>query len=261
RVVAIFTNDLSGSIYGNNSYPDYVDFREQTDVFEGLAASQPALLSSAGENEAEQRRGFFVTPNYFEVLGVNAQLGRTLQPSDEQPSESQPIVISDALWRARFNSDATAVGKTLRLNNTSYTIVGVTPASFRGLRTGLPPEFWLPITTASQIGSSGRATRGLEIIGRLKPGVTLSQAQSQLTTIAARLAQAYPRSNLGTYERPNDPKSVTIAQQSRLYPMAQVGLWRLSFLLFIAVGLVLLIACANVANLLLARASVRRREI
>ena len=261
RLVAVFTNDLSGSIYGNNSYPDYVDFREQTDVFESLAASQPALLSSAGENEAEQRRGFFVTPNYFEVLGVNAQLGRTLQPSDEQPSESQPVVISDALWRARFNGDATAVGKTLRLNNTSYTIVGVTAASFRGLRTGLPPEFWLPITNASQIATNGRSARGLEIIGRLKPGVTLSQAQSQLTTIAARLAQAYPKSNLGTYERPNDPKSVTIAQQSRLYPMAQLDLWRLSSLWFIAVGLVLLIACANVANLLLARASIRRREI
>jgi putative ABC transport system permease protein len=261
RLVAIFTSDKSGSLYGTNSYPDYLDFRVQTDVFESLAASQPAVLSSVGESEAERRRGFVVTGNYFEVLGVNAQVGRTLQASDDQPSESQPVVISDALWRGRFNADPSVVGQTLRLNNNPYTIVGVTAASFRGLRTGLAPEFWLPMRTTPHLAASGRADRGLEIIGRLKSGVTLGQAQTQLTTIAARLAQAYPKSNLGTLERPNDPKPVTIAQESRLHPQAQTGLWRLSFLLFVAVGLVLLIACANVANLLLARASVRRREI
>jgi predicted permease len=259
RLVAVYTSDYSSGLYGTNSYPDYVDFRDQTDVFENLAASQPAVLSSAGDSEAERLRGYVVTGNYFEVLGVSAQLGRTLQSSDEQATGSQPVVISDTLWRGHFNSNPAVVGQTLRLNNEPHTIVGVTAASFRGLRIGLPPEFWVPITRNEM--DSGRDDRGLGIVGRLKPGVTLEQAQSQLTTIAARLAQAYPKTNLGTLERPKDPKPVTIAQESRLNPMAQVGLWRMSFLLFIVVGLVLLIACANVANLLLARASVRRREI
>jgi putative ABC transport system permease protein len=261
RLVAVYTSDHSGNLYGSSSYPDYLDFRDQTDVFENLAASQPAILSSRGESEAERFRGYVVTGNYFEVLGVNAQLGRTLQPSDDQPSDSQPVVISDALWRGRLGGDPAIVGQTLRLNNTPYTIVGVIAPSFRGLRVGLPPEFWLPMRTTPQEAGSGRADRGLEVIGRLKPNVTLAQTQSQLTTIAARLAQAYPKSNVGTLERPNDPRPVTIAQESRLNPRAQIGLWRLSFLLFVAVGLVLVIACANVANLLLARASVRRREI
>jgi predicted permease len=261
RLVAVFTSDRSGSIYGANSYPDYLDFRDQTKVFESLAASQPVVLSSAGESEAERWRGFIVTGNYFEVLGVGAQVGRTFQASDEQPSESQPVVISDALWRGRFNADASVVGQTVKLNNESYTIVGVTAASFRGLRTGLPPEFWVPMRSTPNEAGSGRADRGLEIVGRLKPGVTLNEAQTHLTVVAARLAQAYPKSNLGTLERPNDPKPVTVVRESRLNPQAQAGLWILSSLLFVAVGLVLLIACANVANLLLARASSRRREI
>lgn len=261
RLVAVFTSDYSSGLYGSNSYPDYLDFRDQTDVFESLAASEPTVLSSTGESEAERLHGYVVTGNYFEVLGVSAQLGRTLQPTDEQATGALPVVISDTLWRARFNSDPAVVGQTLRLNNEPRTIVGVTAASFRGLRVGLPPDFWTPMrTTANEMGS-GRDSRGLGIVGRLKPGVTLTQAQTQLTMIAARLAQAHPKTNLGTLERPNDPKPVTVTQESRLNPMAQLGLWRLSFLLFVAVGLVLLIACANVANLLLARASVRRREI
>ena len=258
RLVAVFTSDYSSGLYGSNSYPDYVDFRDQTDVFESLAASQPAVLSYAGDNEAERLRGFVVTGNYFEVLGVSAQLGRTLQRSDDQATGALPVVISDTLWRGRFNSDPAIVGQTVRLDNQPYTIVGVTAASFRGLRVGLPPQLWVPMRVTP---NEGRDDRGLQIVGRLKPGVTLAQAQSQLTTIAARLAQAYPKTNLGTLERPKDPKPVTVTQESRLHPQAQVGLWRLSFLLFIVVGLVLLIACANVANLLLARASARRREI
>jgi macrolide transport system ATP-binding/permease protein len=230
-------------------------------VFESLAASQTAVLSTAGDNEAERLRGYVVTGNYFEVLGVSAQVGRTLQPSDDQATGALPVVISDTLWRGRFNSDPAIVGQAVRLDNQPYTIVGVTAASFRGMRVGLPPAFWVPMRIAPSEVGKGRDNRGLEIVGRLKPGVTLAQAQSQLTTIAARLAQAYPKTNLGTLERPKDPKPVTVTQESRLHPMAQVGLWRLSFLLFIVVGLVLLIACANVANLLLARASARRREI
>ena len=261
QVVAVYTSDYSSGLYGSTSYPDYIDFRNQAGAFESLAAYDQTVLNATGETEAERVRGVVVTGNYFDVLGVRAQLGRTLQTSDEQTASEQPVVISDGLWRRRFNANLSVVGQTLRLNGKPYTIIGVTGPEFRGLRLGPRPEFWLPMTAASDYAASGRGDRGLELTGRLKPGVTPAQAQAQLTTIAARLAQAYPETNLGTLERPNDPRPITVVRESRVEPTAQVGIWRVSMLLFAVVGLVLLIACANVANLLLARASVRRREI
>jgi putative ABC transport system permease protein len=261
RVVAVYTSDYSSGLYGSTSFPDYIDFRNQADAFESLAAYDQTVLNATGETEAERVRGVVVTGNYFAALGIKAQLGRTLQVSDEQTASEQPVVISDGLWQRRFNSNPSAIGQTLRLNGKPYTIVGVTGPEFRGLRLGLPPEFWLPMTAASDYATSGRGDRGLELTGRLKPGVTIAQAQAQLTTIAARLATAYPETNLGTLERPNEPRPITVVRESRVEPAAQVGVWRVSMLLFAVVGLVLLIACANVANLLLARASVRRREI
>jgi putative ABC transport system permease protein len=261
RVVAVYTSDYSSGLYGSTSYPDYIDFRNQADAFESLAAYDQTVLNATGESEAERLRGVVVTGKYFEVLGVKTQLGRTLQASDEQTANEQPVVISDGLWQRRFSANPSVIGQTLRLNGKPYTIVGVTDPEFRGLRLGLPPEFWLPMTTASDYATSGRGDRGLELTGRIKPGVTPAQAQAQLTTIAARLAQAYPETNLGTLERPSEPRPITVVQESRVEPSAQVGIWRVSMLLFAVVGLVLLTACANVANLLLARASVRRREI
>ena len=255
RLVAVYTADYSSGLYGGSSYPDYLDFRDQADVFENLAAFDQTVLNATSESDAERLRGFIVTGNYFDVLGVRAQLGRTLQPSDDQPL----VVISDSLWQRRFSADPTVVGRTLRLNDKLYTIIGVAEPSFRGLRLGSPPEFWLPVT--GDIKETARDNRGIQLIGRLKPGVTVAQAQTQLTTIAARLAQAYPDTNVGTLDRPNEPKPVTVVRESRIGPDAQVAIKRVSLLLFAVVGLVLLIACANVANLLLARASVRRREI
>ena len=144
RLVAVYTSDYSSGLYGSSSYPDYVDFRDQAGVFENLAASDQILLNATGQSEAERLRGAVVTPNYFDVLGVKAQLGRTLQASDDQA-----VMIGDALWQRRFNGDAAVIGQTLTLNAKPYTIVGVTDKTFRGLRLGLPPEFWLPIMPAS----------------------------------------------------------------------------------------------------------------
>ncbi len=259
-LVAVYTSDFSSGLYGGSSFPDYIDFRNQADAFEGLAASDQAVLNATGETEAERLRGAIVTGNYFDVLGVRAQLGRTLQAADDQATTTQPVVISDSLWQRRFNADPAVIGQTLRLNSKPYTIVGVTDRTFRGLHLGPAPEFWLPIT-ASEIATSGRGDRGIELTGRLKPGATIEQAQTQITTIAARLAQAYPETNLGTLAQPKEPRPVTVLRVSRVEPSAQEGIWRVSALLFAVVGLVLLIACANVANLLLARASGRRREI
>src|SRR5215216_983217 len=173
RLVAVYTSDYSSGLYGGSSYPDYLDFRDQTDVFENLAAADQTVLNATGETEAERLRGFIVTGNYFEVLGVRAQLGRTLQPSDYQPSNADAIVISDGLWQRRFSADPAVIGQTLRFNDKPYTIVGVAEPSFRGLRLGLPPEFWLPVTANSEYMKSGRDDRGIQLIGRLKSGVTV----------------------------------------------------------------------------------------
>jgi len=135
-LVAVYTSDYSSGLYGGSSYPDYLDFRDQADRLESLAASDQTVLNATGESEAERLRGAVVTPNFFDVLGVSIQLGRTLQASDDQA-----VVISDSLWQRRFSADRAVVGQTLRLNGKPYTIVGVTDRSFRGLRLGVPREF------------------------------------------------------------------------------------------------------------------------
>ena len=160
RLVAVYTSDYSSGLYGGSSYPDYVDLRDQSDVFENLAAFDQTVLNASGETEAERLRGFIVTGNYFDVLGVRAQLGRTLQPPDDQPANATPVMISDSLWQRRFSADPAVVGKTLRLSDKLYTIVGVTEPSFRGLQLGLPPEFWLPTTATPELTRGARDDRG-----------------------------------------------------------------------------------------------------
>jgi macrolide transport system ATP-binding/permease protein len=260
RLASVYTSDFSSGLYGGSSYPDYIDFRNDADTFTGLAAYQDTVLSFAGAEDAERISGQYVTGNFFEVLGVAAQLGRTLQAADDQPG-AQAAAISDRLWRNRFQADANVVGRSLKLGSNTYTIVGVIATTFHGIRLGPAPDFWLGMTVESGLAAGGRGDRGIEIVGRLKPGITISQAQAQVTTIAARLAQTYPDTNIGTLARPNEPRPVTVTAASRIDPQGQMAVWTFSLLLLAVVGFVLLIACANVANLLLARASVRQREI
>jgi putative ABC transport system permease protein len=227
---------------------DFTDYLEQNHVFErwGAVAFGNLLFNLAGNDKPVQVKGKLVTNGFFEALGVQPLLGRTFLASDEQVREPQVAILSNRFWRERFGSDPGVIGKSLQLDSKHMTVVGV-------LRTDLPlfsdPDLWVPTPFANS-GMAGRRGHFLRPIGLLKPGVSLSQAQADLDTIAARLAKTYPDTNEGW--------------SLRLSPLqtALVGDVRPALLVILgAVALVLLIACANVASLLLAHNSGRQREI
>jgi macrolide transport system ATP-binding/permease protein len=244
-------NDLSFS------YPNYVDVRDaHLPEFTGVAAYDLVALNVRIGDEPERVWGQIVTANLFDVLGVPAALGRTLQPSDDRALGASPVlVISDALWRRRFAADPQVVGRTLAINSQPFTVVGVAPPRFIGPMNGLAADVWLPMTMQTAVVPGDRLNaRGqgwLQAFGRLAPGVSRRQAQAAVDVVAARLAQDHPGTNEG--------RRLVVA------PMWSDGAGGLLLpLLGVVMGVVavvLLIACANVAGLLLARASGRQREI
>ncbi len=255
-------------VWNSFSYLNYVDLRDQNKVFSGLLAwqmisagiSDSASRSAGAGARAEIIWGEVVSGNYFDVLGVKMALGRAFLPDEDRTVDTHPVVVlGNVLWQRRFNSDPGIVGRTVYLNSNPFKVVGVAPPSFEGVKYAIRQDFWVPLMMQTALGAykewpTNRGVSNLNLLGRLKPGVTMKQAEADLNLIAENLARLYPNTNA-------ESKIQVVPQVEGRFSDVS-GFIKFTSVIALAVAvLVVLVACANVANLLLARAASRSREI
>lgn len=257
RLVQINHNYPKLDLKASVSASGYTHYREHSDSFEEVSAGTgwPVNLTDAGDPERLQ--GMAVTYTFFPTLGVEAARGRVFSAEEDQPGHNHVVVLTDGLWKRRFGGDLNLVGNTIRLNGENYTVIGIMPADFQfGRETGQAPDLYSPVAfTPEQLNPNRWRNEFLFTLARLKPNTTIAQAQAELDTIAANVREQY----FGGGDA-NDPSSWGLLVRS----MREITVGEIRpalLMLLVAVAFVLLIACANVANLLLARAALRHKEI
>lgn len=254
--VAVRGKDDSMSAF---SYPNYRDFRDRNEALSGLLVYRfvPLSLSRSGANERVW--GFEVSGNYFDVLGVKATKGRTFLPEEDKTPLTHPVaVVSYDSWQRRFGGDPDLVGKDVLLNNHQFKVIGIAPEGFKGTELVYTPEIWLPASMMGWVEPGAdwldnRDTRNFFAIGRLKPGFDTRQAEASLNLLALQLAKEYPDTNEG--------QSIRVVPPGFILPDLRGAVVNFTWVLMAAVALVLLVTCTNLAGLMLARATDRRREI
>ena len=247
RLVTVWESYAAkGQAHGAVGGANFTDWKDQNQVFDSLVAYFSWNYNLTGDDEPQRLTAAVVSAGFFQMLGAEAALGRVLLPEEDQEANENVVVLSSALWQSRFGASQDIIGRTITLNGLPHTVVGVMPATFDFPNDKI--EIWRPMAMSSQ-AAQNREGKWLKVAGRLKPGVSLEQAAAAMNTIAGRLAESYPKTNEGW--------------GVNLIPLREelVGnVRRFLLTLFGAVLFVLLIACVNVANLLLARAAVRQKE-